>query len=618
MRLRLGETEDAQTALRAASDRNADALARKLDAVAATTNATAGAVTVLEQAHDQLRHALAKDLGALANDAAERIAIGLDAARAAAEAAADHADRSAARLEAELAQTRAALDQGLEDSAANARALVQAAFDDAADRILALAQGLSDVDRRQARRADQLQASIADAQTANKAALQQTATSLRQADAELAAQIAKTAKENQAALGAVRDSLASELSEVRHQQVSAVNRVERLAADFADASHEFGAQQEQLESAMAGLKAEFGGALKTAADGWDVRFEAAAAQFGARQHSLNANLERVELSTIAALETLSSTMRERDADLETRIAMGVAETNALIARVEARLEQEAAHASEQLAETQAQVATLMGAHESTGPRLASLHNQLADHIEATTARERVLAERIASLSTADQVSSLSMRLDKVELAAKDTPSGVDALRKRLDALAAQVAALGDNQGLAQRLEDLRGRIAPLEAQSAEAASGMQGVARMLGRLSTQSAETAAQSEKRLAKLEKAVADVHLERLREQESEGAGALEARLQAFEDRHQTALDALRAEIAHFVSENDRRLAAVERGELPGGEDLAAAFDTLRRRMDERVADVEQRSARALEQVADTVSLIERRLMAAGGVRS
>ncbi len=33
----------------------------------------------------------------------------------------------------------------------------------------------------------------------------------------------------------------------------------------------------------------------------------------------------------------------------------------------------------------------------------------------------------------------------------------------------------------------------------------------------------------------------------------------------------------------------------------------------MDERVADVEQRSARALEQVADTVALIERRFVPA-----
>ncbi len=612
IRMRLGETEEAQASLRASSDRSADALTKKLDTVAATADATAGAIAVLEQAHDQLRHALSKDFGALAADTAGRIEIGLDTARAAAEAAADYADRAAARLENELAQTRTLFDQGLEDSAANARALVQAAFDDAADRILALAQGLSDVDRRQARRADQLQASIADAQTANKAAIQQAATSLRQADAELAALVAKAAKEGQTALGAVRDGLAGEISELRHQQATVLNRIERIAVDGADNARSLAERQEHLRADLETLKASLDDAHSGLAQTWDERFEVAAAQFGARQHALNANLERVELSTIAALETLSNTMRERDTDLESQIAMGAADTSALIARIEARLDQEAACASEHRADTGAQIAQLLSAGDSIGSRLAALQDKLADHVENTTARERALVERIASLAATDVTADLGARLAKVEAAAKDT-AGIDALRKRLDALATQVAAMSDNQGIAQRLEDLRQRLAPLETQSAEAASGMQGVARMLGRLTTQNSETAAQSEKRMAKLEKAVADVHLERLREQGDETSDAVQARLKAFEERHETALDALRAEIAHFISENDRRLAALERGELPGGEDLAAAFDTLRRRMDERVADVEQRSARALEQVADTVSLIERRLLSA-----
>jgi hypothetical protein len=617
MRVRLAEAEDAQTALRAATDRGADALARKIDAVAATTQATAGAITVLEQAHDQLRHALESDFGALAADTAERMAIGLDAARAAAEAAADHADRVAARLENELAQTRAALDQGLEDSAANARALVQAAFEDAADRILALAQGLSDVDRRQARRADQLQASIADALTANKAAIQQATASLRQADSELGAQIAKTTKESQTALGALRDGLSGELSEVRRQQASTLNRIERLAADVADATNALGHRQDTLESAFATLRTDVNDAIKAKAESWDERFEAAAAQFGARQHMLNANLERVELSTIAALETLSNTMRERDADLESRIAASMTETNALVARVETRLEAEVARAEHDRAETLSHVAELKGSGEELRCRLASLESHVADLVEMTSHRERALAAHLATLSTADQVTRIDARLGKVEVAVKNI-ANLEALRKRVDELATQVAAAGDNQGLSQRLEDLRARLAPLEAQTAEAASGMQGVARMLGRLTSQNTDAAAQSEKRFAKLEKALAEVHLASVRDRNGDEAHALDARLQAFEDRHDTALEALRAEIRQFISENDRRLAAIERGELPGGEDLAAAFDTLRRRMDERVADVEQRSARALEQVADTVSLIERRLLATAGPRA
>jgi hypothetical protein len=614
MRTRLGEAEDAQASLRAASDRNADALARKLDALATTTNATAGALNLLEQNCADLRHAVAADFRELVADCTDRIESGLTAAREAAAAA--QADRAAARLESELAQLRAAFDQGLEDSAANARVLVQAAFDDAADRILALAQGLTDVDRRQARRADQLQASIADSQAANKAAIQQAATGLRQADAELAALVAKTAKEGQAALNTVRDTLADELSEVRQQHASTLNRVEHLAADVADGVRGLNDRQEQCETTLMALKVEMHSALKQAGPSWDARFEAASAHFEARHHMLNANLERVELSTIAALETLSAAMRERDADLEARIAESVAETNALIAGIEARLEAEASRAAQEHIDARTQIAALASASGNLGPRLASLENQLADHIETAKARHDAFIARLAAVAPADDVVRLESRLGKVEASAKDS-GGIDALRKRFDALAAQVAALDNNHGLAQRLEELRMRMAPLEAQASETASGMQGVARMLNRLTTQHAEASAQAEKRLAKLEKAIADVHLERLREQDNRDASPLDARLKAFEERHQTALEALRAEIAQFVSENDRRLAAVERGELPGGEDLAAAFDTLRRRMDERVADVEQRSARALEQVADTVTLIERRLLAAGAAR-
>lgn len=618
VRRRLGEAEDALGVMRAGVDRDVDAITRKIDVVSATVNANAGAVNKLEQAHERLQHALAEDFSAFAQDTAEQLQSGLDAARAAAQAAAEHADLAAGRLAQDLAELSAALDQGLEDSASNARALVQAAFEDAADRILALAQGLSDVDRRQARRADQLQASIADTQSANKAAMQQTAASLRQADAELAALVARNAKDAQAAVGAMRDSLNDELSELRQQQAGSANRLERVAADVAENALQITEIDAALQGGLATLESKWDGALKGAGESWEARLDVAAAQLGVRQHSLHADLERVELSTIAALEALSSTMRERDADLDARLTLNAAETGALIARVEAHLEGVVARTEEQQANAVARIAEAARASEAFAPRLAVLEASLHEQAHAARAREQAFTERLTSFASADDVAMLEARLGKIETTLTDAKGG-DALRKRLDALAAQVAshvaATSDNQGLAQRLEELRARLAPIEAQAGEAASGMQGVARMLGRLTTQNADSAAQAEKRLSKLEKAVAEVHLDRLRERDTESDGVLEARLKAFEERHETALAALRAEIAHFISENERRLAAVERGELPGGEDLAAAFDTLRRRMDERVADVEQRSARALEQVADTVALIERRFVPTRG---
>jgi hypothetical protein len=108
-----------------------------------------------------------------------------------------------------------------------------------------------------------------------------------------------------------------------------------------------------------------------------------------------------------------------------------------------------------------------------------------------------------------------------------------------------------------------------------------------------------------------------------------AIAARIEAMEQAQNAALEALREDIARFVSDNDERLAALEQGgatALSGDEiliahaiearlteleqrDVAAEFETLRRRIDDRILSVESRSVRALEQMAETVSLIEKR---------
>jgi hypothetical protein len=373
---------------------------------------------------------------------------------------------------------------------------------------------------------------------------------------------------------------------------------------------------ELIEGQVSDIEQRLDAALKQMDRGWGARFEALASQAAARQHAQSADLERVELSTIAALETLSDTMRARDVELDARLTAAAAETNGLITTIEARLETEGQKSAGQYNSLLTRVAEVAAAGHGLTPRVAALEANTSKQANDSDRYERLLDDRLAPLARTNDVARIDARLGAVEAIVQDTTS-VEILRQRLEALSAQVAALGDHQGLAQRLEDLRARLTPIEAQASEAASGMQGVARMLGRLTAQNADASAQSEKRMHKLEAALADLHLERLRERDNDPATGIEARVKAFEERHETALDALRAEIAQFVSGNDRRLAALERGELPGGEDLAAAFDLLRRRMDERVADVEQRSARALEQVADTVSLIERRLLAAGPAR-
>jgi hypothetical protein len=85
-------------------------------------------------------------------------------------------------------------------------------------------------------------------------------------------------------------------------------------------------------------------------------------------------------------------------------------------------------------------------------------------------------------------------------------------------------------------------------------------------------------------------------------------------MEGRQADAFETLRESISAFVDANERRLSALESPE-PRDYDLASEFEALRQRMEERIHGVEQRSVRALEQVADTVSIIERRFHANDG---
>jgi hypothetical protein len=81
----------------------------------------------------------------------------------------------------------------------------------------------------------------------------------------------------------------------------------------------------------------------------------------------------------------------------------------------------------------------------------------------------------------------------------------------------------------------------------------------------------------------------------------------MQVMEQRQAEALETLRADIVRFVGDNDRRLQALESPEIDYN--LAAEFDALRRRVEDRIVGMEQRSVRTLEQVADTVQLLEQR---------
>jgi hypothetical protein len=84
------------------------------------------------------------------------------------------------------------------------------------------------------------------------------------------------------------------------------------------------------------------------------------------------------------------------------------------------------------------------------------------------------------------------------------------------------------------------------------------------------------------------------------------------AFELRQASALETLRADIARFVADNDDRLETLESRPASAPQtDLAAEFESLRSRIEERVLGVELRSVRTLEQVVDTIAVLEERLL-------
>jgi hypothetical protein len=89
------------------------------------------------------------------------------------------------------------------------------------------------------------------------------------------------------------------------------------------------------------------------------------------------------------------------------------------------------------------------------------------------------------------------------------------------------------------------------------------------------------------------------------------LTGRINAIEAAQAHALETVKADIARFVGDQEARFAALENPRSQANPDLAAAFDVLRQRVEERILGVEQRSVRMLEQVADTVAMIEQRFV-------
>jgi hypothetical protein len=216
-------------------------------------------------------------------------------------------------------------------------------------------------------------------------------------------------------------------------------------------------------------------------------------------------------------------------------------------------------------------------------------------------------------------------LDKVDAAlAHDGP-----LATVISATAEEVASLRTRVlGMQGADREMAERVAKLETANADATKAREV---LRGQIEGVAAQAPADQAERLRVLELSVADLRLDQLasaapspEEIGAEAVAAVQARIADLEERQAETLHRLRNDIAQFVAANERRLALLEGAApdlgapLSGIEqrlatlenyDIGIAFAELRARIEDRILGVEQRNVRTLEQLSDTVALIERR---------
>jgi hypothetical protein len=572
LRLALSSVEDAAGA---ESQANVDAhavladacgeLERRLETVEAIARGADRAVDALADAQQAYRLAVAEDMKLLSRETIARLSAGLDQVREAAYEAAAEADAAAAHLIAELRGLRQSIDERLAASAAETKHRMQAAFAEAADRIATLSDRVAINERQAERQTEQLRAAIADAENGAQATLEETALSLRRADAVLAADIVRMGENNRTALDLLRSDLGAEAAAMHKRQLSDAARIASAEARIAAVVEAGPSQHEKLERRFCAINASLRDALDQAETAVAEQFDAAASRTAELEQdiahvrrTLGAEINRVESCTLAALEKQSQDRASGDAGLSRALD-----------DMRQRLGEQAGALASHQASTEARLDRVDAALASDGP--------IATVVAATADEVASLRARVLGIQTADR--EVAERIAKLETADGEASKALDMLRGHLANVAAQAPA-----GQVERLHNLELSVADLRLNQLASGSG------------AASSETVA------------------------------ALESRVSDFEARQASALDALRSDIAHFINENERRFAVLEASQngisAPFAaieqrltelehRDIGAAFAELRARIEDRILGVEQRNVRTLEQLSDTVSLIERRLL-------
>jgi hypothetical protein len=604
LQIHLAVVEDNLSAQAEAHEQRSAGLGRRVDGVERSAS-------ILADAHEALKHAVADDFAAFTHETADRLNANLAELRAAADSAAEQADAAVAHLVSELRGLRVSIEHRLEESVEETRARMHAAFADAADRMATLAERVTDNERFIARTGEQLRAQITDIEDGAQVALEESVHALRQADAALAADISRATQEHYAAVEAARSDLAAQLGAIREDQITQLARLKLVDGALGNTINSVAELGASVERRIGDIETSVCSTLSQAGEDWDQRFDAVTArvsrgeqQAQALQQRLGAELDRIEASTFAALEKLRRDIAAGDAEAVQRLDSALEEMRGELVEVRNRAVNEAHLLREE--------------HTGALARLTLLDTALT-RLEGASINVNT---RIGQLETAitDLDPELERRLAQLEYAAAnaETEQALAIVRHDLADLAARLVAHEADMTLADRVTALHRRLDEQDSKAGEANENVQGLARMLNRVAAQSVETARRAEEHAHQIDVALADLRLDVLSSAEannlSSAVQTLQERMTAFELRQSNALETLRDDIARFVADNDRRFESLEtKPAAVDQSDLAAEFETLRTRIEERVLGVELRSVRTLEQVVDTIAMLEQRLLSA-----
>ncbi len=645
----------------------------QLASVEELTRAAAHTGALLGEAQESLRQGVSDDLAALALHGAARLDSSLAAVRAEAKNAAAQADAALRALVEEFHGAQTRLERRFAETDALTHSRIQAAFEDALARLQTFDARLTSSETAARAAAEANTAELRRLGAALKAASAASAHELLRSTAGLQTEIGETAAVTRTALageiaglrarqedeqrrlaqlGADLDNAAGETAALRRSfNAFAANSSGKLAETAGALRAEVARVEACTLAALEKLAADI-----AAGDGKLARAaEAHANDSAGKRQQMEAELAALHgqhAGMMARLQLLDRTLGMLD--LANSDDAPVAERLAAIEQTRQDADQALTNLHEDFAsfvdEVEREHTELLEAlarandNSTAEQAVGALQAEFAALTAGNQQTQTVLFERLTSERGGIEQTLAELRRDLGAATARsDRQQATDSARleqmfdraapaQAVAELRLEIAALGGRLGdgsieLAQDIAALRTRQDSMHGLQQEDAGRLHEMARILTRLAAQQSEGAEMSDDRLRLIAQAIAE--LEQSQNTEAAVAAALERRLAELEARQSGAIETLGLDLSIAFGEHSRRLEAVESANHAGPilesvaallerrlaefepPDFAAAFEALRQRVEERVLDMERRSVRTLEQVSETVALLEQQFL-------